>query len=149
MITFPSKRYLMAVYGFSALSILGNRFLFSFSIKFLIVPVPMIPSILIFLINLSTLSTKFLLAIDLIYIKAALVLVYLPNIYFFIHRSLLLILLLISPMFASMFSVKASNGPRDVFSVTGVDILLDKSLLVSRAIYLFFDSKSIVNPLFK
>ena len=46
--TFPCSKYLIAVYGFSALIMLGNKFLFSFSIKFLIVPDAMIPSILIF-----------------------------------------------------------------------------------------------------
>ena len=88
-------------------------------------------------------------AIDLIYNNPALVWVYFPKTYFLIHRSLLLILLLISPIFTSIFSVNESSGPLAVFSVTGVEIPLDKSLLVSRAIYLFLEINRIVNPLFK
>ena len=52
-------------------------------------------------------------------------------------------------MLASMFSVNESNGPLAVFSVIGVDTPRDKSLLVSRAIYLFGATKRIVKPLFK
>ena len=149
MMIFPCSKYLIAVYGFSALMIFGKKFLFSFSIRFLIVPDAIIPSIYILFINLSTLSMMSFLAIDLIYSRQALVCVYLPKIYFFAQRSLLLILLFIKPILASIFSVKESNGPLAVFSVTGVDIPLPKSLLVSRAIYLFFSMSKIVNPLFR
>ena len=79
MITFPWSKYLIAVYGFSALIIFGKKFLFSFSIKFLIVPEAIIPSILIFLSKLSTLFTNSSLAIDLIYIRHVLVSVYFPS----------------------------------------------------------------------
>ena len=113
------------------------------------VPEAIMPSISILLIKLSTLSIISLLAIDLMYTRHVLVSVYLPKTYFLIHKSLLLIRLLISPMFASMFSVNESSGPLAVFSVTGVDILRDKSLLVSKAIYLDLSIKSMVNPLFK
>ena len=137
------------MYGFSVLRMFGKIFLFSFSIRFLTVPDAIIPSISILFIRLSILSMISFLAIDLIYTRQVLVSVYFPNLYFFIHKSLLLILLFNKPMLASIFSVNASSAPRDVFSVIGVEIPRDKSLLVSRAIYLFLDIRRIVNPLLR
>jgi hypothetical protein len=84
--------------------------------------------------KLFILSTMFFFAIDLIYTRQALVSVYLPSLYFLIHKSLLLILLFNRPIFASIFSVNESNGPLAVFSVTGVVTPRDRSRLVSRAI---------------
>jgi hypothetical protein len=48
-----------------------------------------------------------------------------------------------------MFSVNASSAPREVFSVIGVDTPLDKSLLVSNAMYFDLSIKRMVKPLFK
>ena len=146
---FPWSRYLIAVYGFSELIILGKLFLFSFWIRFLIVPEAIIPSIFIFFNSLSTLSTRFGLAIEFIYSKETPVSVYLPSLYFLIHRSLLFILLLIRPILFSIFSVKESKAPREVFSVVGVVIPRDRSFFVSRAIYLPSDINKIVKPLFR
>jgi len=113
------------------------------------VPDEIIPSIFIFLRRMSTSFTMLSLAIDLIYRSDTLVSVYFPSLYFFIHKSLLLILLLINPILFSMFSVNESKGPRAVFSVVGVVTPRDKSFLVSRAMYFESLIKRMVKPLFK
>lgn len=59
---------------------LGKGFLFSFSMRFRIVPAAMIPSMLIFFNSLSTFSTNSGLAIELMYRSDTLVWVYLPKI---------------------------------------------------------------------
>ena len=64
-----------------------------------------------------------------------------------IQRLLSLILLLINPIFVWVSSTNASIGPLMVLSAWGVDIDLDKFLLVSNAIKsLQFSINMIVNP---
>ena len=144
---FPFNRFWQTLSGLSVDIIVGNTDLFSFSIKFLIVPADIIPSISMLFNNFLIFSTFSFFTMLFIYIIDTLVLVYFPISCDSIQRLLSLILLLINPIFVWVSSTNASIGPLMVLSAWGVDIDLDKFLLVSNAIKsLQFSINMIVKP---
>ena len=145
----PRSNAFATLSGLWVVIIVGNTDLFSFSIKFLIFPLAVIPSISISFSDLSTLLTNSFLHIPFIYKIVVFVLVYVPMSLLIVQRLLSLILLLTNPTLVCISSINESSEPLRVVSVLGGEMLLDNSFFVSNARYLLFSKIIIVKPLFK